>query len=946
MNIETMEKSKQQLMSELDAAIEKIKELETILGSTNDSAGNPIEQQLGNVADDFVHLQNSDLFKCIFYESKAVKFIVNPETGKIDDANYAAERFYGFSRQELLAKNISDINRLSKEEVKSELDNAASKAKGTFDFRHLIASGEVRDVKVYSSPINVGQLTRLYSTIIDVTEQKKAESDLIESEERFRALMMQSPLGIAIFSPDGLLESINTQFSDTWGLSPEVAQQAIGKYNIRHSDRIVELGFKNIVESVFSGGGPDKTPPFLSEINKTLSEFDIGSSDTRILWIQSSYYPIKNSRGELINVILINHDITERKIAEEALRKSEEDQRILLNNINTQVWYLTGKHTYGAVNKAHADFLGMSIEELEFKDMFDIFPSEIVLICEVGNGLVFDTKQILETEEWSPHYSGGQRLLSIIKTPILDEDGEVEYVVCAAEDITEQRQNKERLVFEKERNQLYLDTAGTMMIALDVNQQVTLVNPRGCQVLGYSKEEIIGKNWFDNYIPGEDTKAVKEVYNKLIMGEIEPVEYYENAIINKSGELRTIAWHNAFLRNKNGEVLGLISSGEDITDKIKADAELQKISKLETLGVLSGGIAHNFKNILADISFKISLAKYKPENTMEYLEKMDAAVAQASSIATRFQTFSKGGDPIIEPVSLQTVIDDVFNIALSGSEIIHQVESSENLWNALADSKQLNELFMNLIINAKQAVNQTGNIQVELNNAVIDKGHQTELPPGDYVLVSIKDNGVGIAEDKLSKIFEPFYTNKVKGTGLGLSSVLMIVQKHKGTILVDSVIDCWTRFDVYLPASKTKIESEQVQEEKLVKGDNNRILFVDDDESILENLEEMGELINYRIEPAGNSCEAISKYTDALDSDDPYSMVVLDLTLQGSKLQGDEILINLQNIDPLVKAIVFSGHSAKPIVANYKEFGFVGRLDKPITLEKLGLVLKDIQEKF
>jgi signal transduction histidine kinase/CheY-like chemotaxis protein len=359
------------------------------------------------------------------------------------------------------------------------------------------------------------------------------------------------------------------------------------------------------------------------------------------------------------------------------------------------------------------------------------------------------------------------------------------------------------------------------------------------------------------------------------------------------------------------------------------EEELQKISKLESLGVLAGGIAHNFKNILTTMSFSAVIAKAKPEKAEKHLDKIIRSIDQASSLATRFQTFSKTDKPIFEPVDIHSIIIEASDIALVGSSIVPNFDFDRNIPKILLDAKRMNEVFTNIFINAKQAMTEGGKIFIRslINEDEIDGIKQPT------VQIDITDTGIGIPPEKIDDIFTPFFTTKADGHGLGLATVYSIIKKHGGSIKVESKLNQGTTFSLYLPMNKAENEQETADDSKLNLINDANILILDDNHEIIENIEELFADTGISITGFSDPDQLIKEYMNSMDTK-KYDLVILDLTLVGYQIDGLGVLLKLKEIDENVKALVFSGHFDIPVVANYEEYGFVGRIEKPITFNQ------------
>jgi len=380
----------------------------------------------------------------------------------------------------------------------------------------------------------------------------------------------------------------------------------------------------------------------------------------------------------------------------------------------------------------------------------------------------------------------------------------------------------------------------------------------------------------------------------------------------------------------------------DITQRKSMEKELQKTQQLESLGILAGGIAHDFNNILVSIVGSLSLLKRhtKSENNfLKILNKAEKAAYLAKNLTQQLLTFSKGGAPIKKSASISELLKDTAGFALRGSRVSCHFSLPAGLWPVEIDEGQISQVINNLIINADQAMRKGGEIRIYADNVTVGADKSClPLKDGKYVKISVKDQGGGIQEEHLSKVFDPFFSTKQKGSGLGLAISYSIIKKHEGYITVDSKVGEGTTFHIYLPASEKEIFLvENVKEEGGLSGIG-KILFMDDQQNVREIVGDMLIDLGYEVGFAKEGNEAVEIYEKAKASEKPFDALILDLSVPGG-LGGDEIIRKLLKIDPQVKAIVSSGYSNDPIMSNYKQYGFSGAIAKPYGIKGLGEIL-------
>jgi len=383
----------------------------------------------------------------------------------------------------------------------------------------------------------------------------------------------------------------------------------------------------------------------------------------------------------------------------------------------------------------------------------------------------------------------------------------------------------------------------------------------------------------------------------------------------------------------------------------------RQLRQLESIAALSGGIAHDYNNLLTAIMGNISLAMEHTganKQVSNLLEQALSASRVAKTLTRTLITFSKGGLPTKKPTDIVSVVENAAAFSLSGSNIRCEFAPSSGTWLAYGDAQQIGQAIHNLLINAAEAMPTGGTVSIGFENTTIDSPNSI-LTPGRYIDISITDQGTGIPAENIDKIFDPYFSTKAKGsdkgTGLGLSISHSIITKHGGEITVFSRLGAGSTFHVLLPASEASTEAADAPRQipasqppdKPVSG-KGKILVMDDEAMIRELVGKMLEHLGYRVDFAEEGQQAVQKYQAALDSSEPFDAVILDLTIKGG-MGGQETIQRLQAIDPAVKAIVSSGYCDNPAIANYRQYGFCEVVAKPYEMiafsQKLHRVVND-----
>jgi CheY-like chemotaxis protein len=366
--------------------------------------------------------------------------------------------------------------------------------------------------------------------------------------------------------------------------------------------------------------------------------------------------------------------------------------------------------------------------------------------------------------------------------------------------------------------------------------------------------------------------------------------------------------------------------------------ELLKGQKLESLGLLAGGIAHDFNNILTIILGNVSLARLQlndPEKVTKRLKEAENATVRAKDLAQQLLTFARGGEPVKKIIEVAGLLNESVGFALHGSNVRGEFALANDLWPVEADEGQLSQVIQNLVLNAVQAMPEGGSVTIRAENAV------SRLEGKKFVKISVADTGVGISEQHLQRIFDPYFTTKQQGSGLGLATCYSIIMKHGGKIRATSTQGKGSMFNVSLPASEQESVVEPNSLKAVFRGSGGRVLVMDDEEDIRKLTEAILVELGYSVESVENGAEAVDLYRKRNEEGIPFSAVILDLTIPGG-VGGKETIERLLRIDPEIKAIVSSGYSTDPVMANYRDYGFSAVLVKPYRPQELSKVLQEL----
>jgi PAS domain S-box-containing protein len=507
------------------------------------------------------------------------------------------------------------------------------------------------------------------------------------------------------------------------------------------------------------------------------------------------------------------------------------------------------------------------------------------------------------------------------------------------EDIRKRQAVEQNLRVSEERYRSLVEMAGDAIFIADAESGlITDVNRKATELVGRQPPEIIGRHLLSLH-PADDG----DLYVRLVKNNYTTTPLNTTLYVQHSSGRKVPVEITSSLLDYGGRriILGIF---RDITQRLRIDEELQKSERLKTASILAGGIAHDFNNLLTAILANVSIAELEAagnENLLKRLQSMEEAVNRARGMTHQLLTFAKGGKSVKKPVRLGRIIEDSTSFVLHGSGVKCGCQIAPDLWPVNVDVDQISQVITNIVLNASHAMNGSGLCQVTGENIIVHDSDRLLLEPGRYIRIAIRDEGHGIPEDKLDRIFDPFYTTKPQGSGLGLSSAYAIIQNHGGRIQVESLVGKGTTFAIYLPATAdAPVEHEADSAEADLKG-GGRILVMDDEEIIRDAADNLLGFLGYEVDTANDGVAALRMYKEALSMAKPYKAVIMDLTVSGG-MGGKEAVKRLREIDPDARVIVSSGYYTDPIMTNHRAYGFDAAVPKPYQMNELGRAVKEI----
>ena len=518
-----------------------------------------------------------------------------------------------------------------------------------------------------------------------------------------------------------------------------------------------------------------------------------------------------------------------------------------------------------------------------------------------------------------------------------DADGKALRAAGIHLDITSRKRAEAALAESEERFREFAALLPQAVFEVDDGEEITYVNRHGLECIGYASTDAVHGRHFGELVVPEDRERLHGALARC--GTLPDHNLGEFAILRKDSSVCPALFYARSIVRDDRRVWLLVVV--DISERKRVEAELARADKLESVGTLAGGIAHDFNNLLATILGNISLARmdldpHSPVATQ--LEQAANATLRARDLTQQLLTFARGGAPVREAAHIAEIVRESARFALHGSNVDCELVIPSDLQPADVAVGQISQVLNNLLINADQAMPGGGTIRLVCRNRQVQMGTRLAVPAGDYVEISVQDQGVGIPVRDLHRIFDPFFSTKPGGNGLGLASAYSIVRNHGGCIEVDSKEGKGTRFTVLLPAARTDPEDGATIAE-LGGGAEGRLLVVDDDLAILDMVSELTSRLGYESKGVTDGKAALQAFRRAQEEGEPFDAVLLDLTIPGG-MGGLETLRALRSMDPDVRAIVSSGYSNDPVLADHRRYGFSARLAKPYRVEDLGECLR------
>lgn len=656
-------------------------------------------------------------------------------------------------------------------------------------------------------------------------------------------------------------------------------------------------------------------------------------------WIKIRGIPIKKDE-KVSKVIGTVMDITDQVFSQKILEESEKKFRNIFekNPLGILMYQLTMDNELILIdtNPAADAILNFDTSKLIGKPIEEAFPGLIETEIPDNYRKVAKFGNNWESNQVDYDYGEIAGAFKVFAFQIYTNS-----VVVMFDDITEEIRNKERIKENRNHLQTIINSSPNAITVMDINGIISLCNIATAKLHGFdSIEELLTLNALTLVADSAREHAEKMLKDTLELG---MTANYQFELKRKDGSTFPAEISASLLRNNLGEPLGFIGVATDISNRIEAEKERIKHQKYEALSYLASGIAHDFNNALMLIGGNLSLLKTESFSSVgkELIEIMENAIKNAKKSTNYLIRYGKLEEPAIKVQNLNSLIATAVNFVSKGSSCKITLDLSKNMPNVEIDEGLISQVLNNILINAQQAMDSGGEILVksyfipenELESIPLFKNLQN---PKDFIVVSVKDQGIGIKESDKERIFDPYYSTKKFGSGIGLATSLSIIQKHKGHILFESEYQKGTTFYILLPITYDKEISKSINKiQEIEIHSSKRVLIMEDNENIQKLLEKMMIKLNIScvIVESGQNC--INEYRNSMHLDKPFNLLILDNIIVGG-MGGKDTLLELKKLDPSIKAIISSGN----LVNDYAKYGFLDQIQKPFSLDDLSSLLK------
>ena len=758
-------------------------------------------------------------------------------------------------------------------------------------------------------------------------KQSTLEQALRENEELLKATIEATADGILVVDENGKVLHANKRFAQIWNIPNELIKTKDDK-------KLLDYVLDQLLY-------PNEFLTKVQELYHSINEdFDtIHFKNGQILERKSC--PLMRNE-KISGRVWSFRDVTEQKQAMKDLQKNEERHRIYFENISDVIFSIDPDFRIINISPSVGRILGYKPEEMIGKPIQDLDVLEPDSLEKAFSDMikVFSGERIPLSQYEFVSKDGTRKFGEVSAEPLI-RDGKIVAMISVARDISERKSIEDALKQSEEKYRIVLEANPDPVVVYDMEGKVTYFNMAFTNVFGWTLEECFGKS-MDVFVPTDAWPKTNMMINKVLSGEnfsgIETLRY------TKEGNIIPVSISGAIYRDKNGNPMGSVINLRDISEQKELEIQFQQAQKMDAIGTLAGGIAHDFNNLLMGIQGCTSLMSFDIDSNhpnFEYLNRIENYIKNASSLTKQLLGFARRGKYEIKPTDINDIVNKSSEMfGRTKKEITIHKKCHPDIWAVEVDQPQIEQVLLNLYVNAWQAMSGTGELYLQTENIILNDNDVKPygVKSGKYVKISVTDTGVGIDETIQHRIFDPFFTTKEvsRGTGLGLASVYGIIKNHNGIINANSKKGEGATFNIFLPASEKKIIKETMIQKEILKG-SEAVLLVDDEDMILDVGRDLLEKLGYEVLTAKSGIEAVEIYKTNRKKID---IVILDMVMP--KMGGGDVYEKLKDIDPAIKVLLSSGYSIDGQAGKILSRGCDGFIQKPFDVKSLSLEIRRI----
>ncbi len=847
--------------------------------------------------------------------------------GSVAYVNPAAASSLGYTLDALMKMNIRDFDPQYGPVFPAHFDDLKSGDLPPFETVHITQDGRRRLKGFKSSYLRVGDQEYICGFGLDITERKQADDALRKSEAMYRSV----------------IENIQDVYyrSDREGRLLMTSLSGATMFGFERVEDMIGID----VQSFWVD--PGERPRLISEVVKHGSVKDyvgpMRRKDGSVFLASLAVHFYRDEEGNILGTEGIIRDVTDLKKAEDALRRSEELFRktfqttpdaVNINRLSDGMFVSINDGFTKTTGYTAEDVIGRTSSEINVWVNLEDRDRMVKTMIESGE---------VRNLEAPFRKKNGSIDIALMSASLIDIDG-VAHILSVTRDITDRKRAEETIRESEKRFRDLAEMLPQAVFEFDIHGRFTYVNRFSLDLFGYCREDFeAGVNAVDTIAPQDRERAALNMI-RLMDGEMESgIEY---TAVRKNGEAFPVVIYSTSI-HRDGRLIGLRGIVIDLTERKRLESQLTQAQKLEAIGTLAGGMAHNFNNILMGIQGHVSMMLMKMTAVhphYERLKSIEEQILSGADLTKQLLGFARGGKYEVRPLNINVVLERTAEMfGRTKKEITIDLHLGNGPMTVHADRSQMEQMLLNLLVNAWQAMPAGGSVYLETKRMDL---HAADIRPYDvkqgyYVRITVQDTGSGMDERTRQRIFEPFFTTKQmgRGTGLGLATVYGIVKGHRGYITVYSEPGHGTRFNVYLPLLEQDSAAEPEGERTDVVSGSGVILLVEDEDQVLETTREMLEFLGYTVMIARNGQEAIALFRQKHRAVD---LILMDMIMPG--ISGSEAVDALMAIDPSVRIVLASGYSLNGLAGDIMNRGCRAFIQKPYNLNELSRTVAQVMQ--